>query len=514
MTTSDIVLCTINAKYIHASVGLRYLKANLGPWEAQTEILEATHRESPAEIAEKILARQPRLVGLGVYIWNAEESAELASILKRLRPEVVVVVGGPEVSHEVEAQAITQRADYVVTGEGEAAFRALVDRVLKGGRPLIKVHPGGEPPLHELELPYRLYTDDDLRHRVVYVEASRGCPYRCEFCLSSLDRQVRMFDPPRLFAALENLLQRGVTQFKFVDRTFNLRVDVSRAILDFFWERHRPGLFLHFEMVPDRLPAELRESIARFPAGALQFEVGIQTFDPEVGKRISRRQNIAKLEENLRWLRQCTGVHVHTDLIAGLPGEDVHTFAQGFDRLVALGPQEIQVGILKRLRGAPINRHTEAWRMVYRERPPYDVLQTSAIDFATMQRIKRFAKVWDTLCNSGNFTGSAPLIWGEGSPFWEFMAFTDWLHSQEGRVHSIALERIGAYLRRYLCEQRGLSEEAATAAVVADYTRTGRTKIARLLQDSRVSGDGTVAALAPPAQAAPPARQRRHLAGA
>src|SRR5690606_16005504 len=132
-----------------------------------------------------------------------------------------------------------------------AAFRTLADRILSGHRPLAKVHPGGEPALEELHLPYGLYSEEDLRHRVAYVEASRGCPYRCEFCLSSLDRQVRMFDPPRLFAAFEDLLARGLTQFKFVDRTFNLRVDVSHAILTFFWERYRPGLFLHFEMVPD-----------------------------------------------------------------------------------------------------------------------------------------------------------------------------------------------------------------------------------------------------------------------
>src|SRR5204863_227316 len=162
----------------------------------------------------------------------------------------------------------------------------------------------------------------------------------------------------------------------FVDRTFNLNLSISRPILEFFLERYEPGMFLHFEMIPDRLPDALRGTIQRFPPGALQFEVGIQTFDEEVAKRISRRQDVRKVEENLRWLRAATGVHVHADLIVGLPGEDVETFGRGFDRLVALGPHEIQVGMLKRLRGTPIVRHDAAWGMVYSPAPPHEILQT------------------------------------------------------------------------------------------------------------------------------------------
>ena len=208
-----------------------------------------------------------------------------------------------------------------------------------------------------LALPYDEYTEEDLAHRVVYVEASRGCPFRCAFCLSALDRTAWAFDLPRFLAALERLYRRGARRFKFVDRTFNLKVDAAAQILQFFLDRlaaDGAGLFVHFELIPDHLPARLRELVARFPAGVLQFEVGVQTFDPQVQARIQRTQDDARTEANLRWLVQHSRAHVHADLIFGLPGETLAGFARGFDRLLALGPQEIQLGVLKRLRGTPL----------------------------------------------------------------------------------------------------------------------------------------------------------------
>ena len=280
-----------------------------------------------------------------------------------------------------------------------------------GRRSVPKIIPAELPDFSQIVLPYDLYTDDDIAHRIIYVEASRGCPFTCEFCLSSLDIPVRQVPLPALLEQLQRLLDRGVKQFKFVDRTFNLNVDISKAILEFFLERCQPGHFFHFEMIPDRLPEALREVIAKFPPGALQFEVGVQTFNEEVGAAIKRRQNYERLEDNFRFLRSQTGVHIHADLIAGLPGETLESFAAGFDRLIALGPQEIQVGILKRLRGTPIVRHDAEWQMIYNPHPPYEILQNQLIDFAAMQRLRRFARYWDLVGNSGNFVESTPLIW-------------------------------------------------------------------------------------------------------
>ena len=268
------------------------------------------------------------------------------------------------------------------------------------------------PDFSQIVLPYDFYTADDIAHRIIYVEASRGCPFTCEFCLSSLDIPVRQVPLPALLGQLQRLLDRGVKQFKFVDRTFNLNAGVSKTILEFLLDRYQPGYFFHFEMVPDRLPEALREVIAKFPPGALQFEVGVQTFNEEVSRRISRRQDYQKLEDNFRFLRKETGVHIHADLIAGLPGETLESFAAGFDRLIALGPQEIQVGILKRLRGTPIARHDAEWQMIYNPYPPYEILQNRLIDFSAMQRLRRFARYWDLVGNSGNFVETTPLIWG------------------------------------------------------------------------------------------------------
>src|SRR5439155_859047 len=332
----------------------------------------------------------PRIIGFGVYIWNVAETTEVVATLKRVRPEMVIILGGPEVSYETDQQLIVSLADYVITGEADLEFAEVCRRLLSGGKPAVKVIAAPLLEFSQLILPYDCYTDQDVAHRVIYVEASRGCPFSCEFCLSSLDIPVRQAPLPCLLGHLQRLLDRGVKQFKFVDRTFNLNINVSRTILEFLLERYQPGHFFHFEMIPDRLPEALREAVARFPVGALQFEVGIQTFNEQVGTLIKRRQNNQRLEENLLFLRKRTGVHIHADLIAGLPGETLESFAAGFDRLVALAPQEIQVGILKRLRGTPIVRHDTEWKIAYNPHPPYDILQNKLIDFATMQKLKRF----------------------------------------------------------------------------------------------------------------------------
>ena len=445
----DIVLTTLNAKYPHCAFGLRYLFANLGELRPRAGILEFDINQRPLDIAEQILQHTPQIVGLGVYVWNATQSAQLVADLKRLRPELVVVLGGPEVSYETDQQPICRQADFVITGEADLAFAALCRQLLTGQHPPTKIIFAVPPDLAQLALPYDLYDERDIAHRVIYVEASRGCPFECDFCLSALPVPVRAFPLEPFLAAMQSLLDRGCRQFKFVDRTFNLNIKTSAAILEFFRARARPGLFLHFEMIPDHLPAALRQLIRQFPPCALQFEVGIQTFNETVAGRIHRRQDNTVAEENLRWLRAETGVHIHADLIVGLPGEDVESFATGFDRLVATQPQEIQVGILKRLRGAPITRHDADWGMVYSPNPPYEILQTNQIVFFTMQRLRRFARYWDLVANSGNF----PEVRTELASFSEFLKFSDWLYAQTRQTHAIARTRLAELLIRYFRDE-------------------------------------------------------------
>lgn len=471
----EIVLTTLNAKYIHAAFGLRYLLANLGPLRSAAALVEFDINQRPTDIAEALLARNPKVIGLGVYLWNVAPATEVVATLKRVRPEVAVVLGGPEVSYETEAQPIAQLADCVIAGEADLKFAEVCAQLLAGERPANRFIVADPPEFAQLALPYDCYDDQDIAHRIIYVEASRGCPFSCEFCLSSLDIPVRQASLPSLFEALRRLLDRGAKQLKFVDRTFNLNADTSRAILEFCLAHCQPGHFFHFEVVPDHLPESLREVIARFPPGTLQFEAGVQTFNEQTAALIHRRQNYRRLEDNLRFLRHETGVHIHADLIAGLPGEDVESFAAGFDRLLALGPHEIQVGILKRLRGTPIVRHDAEWQMVYNPHPPYEILQNKLIDFATLQKLRRFARYWDLVGNSGNFIVSAPLIWSrDASPFRAFMRWSEWLHARVGRTDSIALVRLMELLFNFLTGELGLDPRSSAGVMWQDYQRGGR----------------------------------------
>ncbi len=471
----DILLSTLNARYAHSAFGLRYLLANLGDLQPRAAIAEFDISQRPIDIAEKILAQRPRILGLGVYFWNVVPTTELVALLKRLAPQMIIVLGGPEVSHEYDEQEIVRLADFTVTGEADLEFHQLCTRLLAGRRPLDKVVSANAPEFRDLRLPYDFYGDEDVAHRVIYVEASRGCPFSCEFCLSSLEVPVRQVPLELFLDSMASLLDRGVRQFKFVDRTFNLNIQTSRAILQFFLERMRDNLFVHFEMIPDRLPESLRTLIAQFPAGSLQFEVGIQSFDPEVQKLISRKQDNERTEENLRWLRNETQVHVHADLIVGLPGETIESFAAGFDRLYELRPQEIQVGLLKRLRGTPIVRHDAEWKMVYSPQPPYEVMSTKLIDFANMCRLRRFARFWDLVANSGRFVHTLPVLLDAPSPFAAFMALTDWLWETTKQTHAFALVRLFELLHRYVQTHCFVDADQFASALLQDYQRDGRT---------------------------------------
>lgn len=496
LNSPAIVLATLNAKYIHASLGLRYLLANMNRHggaglRQRTQLREFVIQQRPTQIVEELLALQPKVIGLGIYIWNVVETTQVVRLLKTLRPDIKIVLGGPEVSHETGEQDICRLADHVVTGWGDVSFPKLCRALLDGPQPLMKVIVGEQPALEALALPYGEYTDEDLAKRLLYVEASRGCPFKCEFCLSSLDKTAWAFELDHFMAEMEVLYARGARNFKFVDRTFNLKVDFSVRILQFFLDKMAPDLFVHFEVVPDSLHDRLKALIAQFPAGSLQFEVGIQSFNPEVQQRISRKQDNLKTADNLRWLVSESQAHVHADLIFGLPGETLESFAEGFDRLYALAPHEIQFGILKRLRGTPITRHTAEFAMLYDPQTPYTILQTSTIDFTTLQRIQRFARYWEMLANSGRFALSLKLLLEPGSAFHHFLNFSDWLWQTTAKTHEFALEKLVDLLFEHLTTQRGLGDALVRAALLADYQASGaraRPKcLAALLMAERIA---------------------------
>ena len=466
---APILVAAINARHSHASLGARCLLANLGELRPQADLAEFTIKQPAAEIADALAARNPKILGLGVYIWNAGRVAELLPLLRHKLPDMKIVLGGPEIAES------TAGADVLLFGEGDLAFAALC-RDLLAGQPTERLLQQSPPDLAAIQLPYDEYSDSDLAHRLLYVESSRGCAMRCDYCVSANDEAVRFFPMPALLAAFDRLLDRGARQFKFCDRSFNLDIPRTVEILAFFRERlpRHPGLFLHFEMLPDRFPAELREALAAFPPRSLQLEIGLQSFHPQVLETIRRPQNLARAADNLRFLREQTGAWLHTDLIAGLPGETPESFAAGFDRLVALGPHEIQLGILKKLPGAPLARHDDAYAMRYDPAPPYEVRSTRDWPAEHLARTARAAHWWDAFVNSQRFIPAAPLIWrGAPSVFGAFLELSDWLGARFPREHGVPLAALVEALFDFLTQIRGVAPAVAADALLRGYRHAG-----------------------------------------
>jgi hypothetical protein len=324
--------------------------------------------------------------------------------------------------------------------------------------------------------------------------------------LSSLDKTAWPFDIDQFLAEMESLYQRGARLFKFVDRTFNLNIKTSLKIMQFFLDKLEANpadpVFAHFEVVPDHLPDALKEGIRKFPEGTLQFEIGIQSFNPEVQSLISRKQNNQKAAENIRWLCTESHAHLHVDLIAGLPGETMESFGKGFDHLVAVGPHEIQFGILKRLRGTPIIRHTDEYALRFDPQPPYTILENRDIPFTDMQRLVRFARYWDMVANSGRFANTLPVMLGD-APFARFMAFSDWIFANTDATHRIALDRLAALVSQWLQQHDNMPAEEVKALLAGDYAGSAQHQQGashKGQQAKEAKGKST------------PQRQRQHLA--
>ncbi|NOQ80016.1 MAG: DUF4080 domain-containing protein, partial [Gammaproteobacteria bacterium] len=448
-----------------------YLYANLNLLQSSSTIVEFTSHLRPADIVEKIIQRKPRIVGFGVYIWNTEHTTKVVSLLKIIAPEITIIIGGPEVSYEYEQQVIFNLCDHLIPGAADKAFASLCHDILDK-KSNDKVFRFKEPLLNELKLPYQYYTDEDIKNRVLYVEASRGCPFKCEFCLSALDKTSMPFDIDIFLTEMDHLYQRGARNFKFVDRTFNLKAQTSLRILEFFLARIDENLFLHFEIIPDRLPDSLKETIMKFPSGSLQFEIGVQTFNSKVQELISRKQDNQKTIENMNWLRNHSKAHIHADLIFGLPGEDLDSFAHGFNQLYKLKPQDIQLGILKRLRGTPVIRHTEAFQLKFEPSAPYSILATDCVDFNLVQRMTRFARYWELIANSDNFTQSLKLLLADQA-FERFLIFSDWLYETSGKTHQISLRKLYDYLYYGLQHCFAMQTSIITTILLSDYKSAG-----------------------------------------
>ena len=507
-SNTQIILSTLNARYFHASLGMRYLLANMEHLRDHTQLIEFIINNRPIDIVESLLENNPKIIGLGVYIWNAEETLHVVKLLKAVSPETIIILGGPEVTYETDQQEIVALADYVITGQADITFRNVCSDILNNKKPLQKVIKAEHFKLNEICLPYAEYNDEDIKNRVIYVEASRGCPFKCEFCLSSLDKTVYPFDLDLFLAQMQTLFDRGVRSFKFIDRTFNLKIVTSIKIMEFFLDKmeldsEQPEkVYLHFELIPDHLPEKLKAVMQRFPEDSLQFEIGIQSLNPDIQNIISRKQDDNKVHSNMNWIRQETNAHIHADLIIGLPGETPESFAKGFNELTTMNPHEIQVGVLKRLRGTPIIRHSIEYDMRYSPTAPYEILSNNIIDFKEMQKLKRFARYWDMIANSGRFKHTKDFLLGS-NPFENFLSLSNWLYSETQQTHKLALPRLFKLLFNFLTNELKRDKQETIDFLLLDYEAAGFSGQPSFLLNEEVK-------MVKPAKRRSESRQKRH----
>ena len=417
-----LVLATLHSRYSHASLALPSLAAACGGIAATARVIrEWTIHEHPDRLLRRLVSEDADLYGFSCYIWNVEQTLKLAADLKQVRPRAAIVMGGPEVSYGAfDLMTRHPAIDCVVRGEGEESFRELAGLVAAcGGIPpgeLLETVAGitfrdgavtianpDRPPacLDSLPSPFRAGLVD-LAKPLVYVETSRGCPFCCAFCLSSLDRTVRSYSPERIREDMSFLMAREVATVKLVDRTFNYDADRAGAIWEYIIRHNRSSRF-HFEIAADLLTEEHFALLRTVPDGMFRFEIGVQSGDAGTLERVGRRTDLERLLANVRRLLRETGIVVHLDLVAGLPGEGYAGFLASLEQLLVTGPHHIQVEPLKVLKGTPMRRIAEEEGYVYAAAPPYKILRTPALSFEEIGRIEVISRLLDLIANSGRF---------------------------------------------------------------------------------------------------------------
>ncbi len=401
---ASVGLVTLNSRYMHIALALRCLRnAARAAGFANTWLAEYTIQTPTWKIAAELLARRPAVLGVSIYIWNRRQSLELIELLKKQDPALRIVIGGPEVSFETAPPS--PYVDVVIAGEGERKWVECLQLWAAGEAPAAATRArwatyGSDLPALT-ELPYR---DEDLAglaERLVYLETSRGCPFTCSFCLSALDESVRFYPDAAVQAQIERLIAAGARRIKFLDRTFNLRKPRVQRL--FRWLMGFPGVEFHFEVVGDLLDEPLLELLAAAPPGMFQFEVGVQSASPETQARVERHQHQPRLFDVIRRLIADGRVHLHVDLIWGLPGETLADIRASFEQVLALQPHELQLGFLKFLPGAPIRRLIGPHGYVYQDAPPYEVISHRDLGAAEVVALKRFEEVFDLYYNRARF---------------------------------------------------------------------------------------------------------------
>lgn len=414
--TMKTILTTLNAKYIHTSLALRWLYvANRDRFEISFK--EYTIKEDVARIADDLLGLECDVIGISVSIWNVKQTKELVTILKKIRPELILVVGGPEVMYEPEFFLENWPIDYVISGEGEFVLGELLND-LQTGRTItakgVSSHNHIDKTIVQADLerlaqlpsPYMLEEDlKDRQHKMIYFETSRGCPFQCQYCLSSLEKGVRYFPQEYIFTNLKYLIDHDARQIKFLDRTFNLNREHTYIIFDFLIRNHRPALSCQFEVYADIMDDSLIDYLNRnLPPDYFRFEIGIQSTYEPTNMAVKRKQDFTLLSRNIRQIMEGGKIDLHLDLIAGLPYETFDRFRQSFNDVFALGAKEVQLGFLKMLRGTHLRKDANRYGYIFEEEAPYQIIRNADITQEELERIHDAEHMLDKYWNSGRFT--------------------------------------------------------------------------------------------------------------
>lgn len=410
----NIVLTTLNAKYIHTNLAIRYLKAYAQP-EYDATIAEYTIKDPVINIVSDLIQKKPDVIGFSCYIWNIEETIKVIKMIKKINPDILIVVGGPEVTYDVlEWMEKVPDFDVIVIGEGEQTLKQLLAG-FSNGRDFSEVHgiayrnEGGiqlNPQRNKLDLkdlpsPYRFEEDaDHLSKRVTYVETSRGCPFSCQFCLSSIEVGVRYFDREKIKDDIRYLMANGAKTIKFVDRTFNISRSYAMEMFRFLIDEHLPGTVFQFEITADIMRPEVIEFLNQeAPEGLFRFEIGVQSTNDYTNELVMRKQNFEKLKRTVTMVKEGGKIDQHLDLIAGLPEEDYNSFKKTFNDVFAMRPEELQLGFLKMLRGTGLRLRASQHDYIYMDHSPYEILGNNVLGFHDIIKIKQVEDVLEKYWN-------------------------------------------------------------------------------------------------------------------
>lgn len=401
----NILLVAVNAKYIHSNPAVFSLKACAGEYESYVDVMEFTINQQASYILSEIYKKRPDVVAFSCYIWNRNIVGEVIADLHKIIPDIDIWAGGPEVSYDALHVIDEWQLRGVMTGYGEGSFYHLVSSYVNGISEMLPSVLDGNHSFRVLldDIPFWYKNIEDFEHRIVYYESSRGCPFSCSYCLSSIDKTMDFRSVDRVFRDLDFFLQQNVVQIKFVDRTFNCKKDHALPILQYILEHDNGVTNFHFEIAADLLDEDYFTVLEKFRPGAVQFEIGVQSTYPETISEINRKMDFHKVADVVRTVSSWKNIHIHLDLIAGLPYENIQIFKDSFNDVYELAPEQFQLGFLKVLKGSDMELHASEYELVYTSLPPYEVLSTKWLSYEDVCHLKQIEEVLEIYYNSGQF---------------------------------------------------------------------------------------------------------------